>query len=288
MLVDSHCHVNFNAYSKDAEDVIRRSLANNTWLVNIGSQLSTSRRTIKIAQNYQKGVYAVVGLHPIHLTQDITESAKFDGKEYKFVTRQEVFDYDTYRKLAKSSDKVVALGEVGLDYYYFDEMKDDPDKIKKIQVETLNKFIDLADELNLPLVLHCRGTKKDVYGAYDDLLEILRLKVKNKKLKGVVHCFGGNLVQAKGFIDFGFYIGFTGIITFKKSLELREIAKIIPLEKILVETDAPFLAPEPHRGERNEPIYVEFVAKKIAEVRAVSFEEVARTTTANAKKLFGI
>lgn len=287
MLIDSHCHINFNAYKEDADDVIARSLAGGVWLINIGSQYSISKRTIKIADKYNEGVYAVVGLHPIHLIDDITESVIIDGVKHEITTHSEEFDYDKYKALARSSAKVVGLGETGLDYFYFD--KNDQDfKVKKdLQKEIFKQFINLAIELNLPLVMHCRGHKDDLYTVYDDILGII--KTANKQVRGVIHCFGGNLLQAREFMNLGFYIGFTGILTFKKkSEELQKIVQEIPLEKILIETDAPFLSPEPYRGKRNEPSYVKFVAKKVAELKNLTLEEVAEVTTVNAKNLFNI
>ena len=284
MLVDSHCHVNFNAYRDDADEVIRRSLAKNIWLINVGSQSSTSKRTVEIATKYNAGVFAAVGLHPLHLIQDITETAKLDGKDYAFTTKQETFDYEKYKALALSSPKVVALGEVGLDYYHFNELPVSLAEAKKIQRQTLQGFLKLAAEVDLPLVLHCRGDENNPYEAYDDLFA----EVKDSKIKGVVHCFGGTIQQAQKFVENGWLIGITGIVTFKKALETQKIAKELPLDKILVETDAPFLAPEPHRGERNEPAYVEFVARKIAELRGITFEAVTAATFVNTKKLFKI
>lgn len=287
MLIDSHCHINFNAYKEDADEVISRSLSDNTWLVNIGSQYSTSQRTIKIAEKYHQGVYAVVGLHPIHLIDDITESVIIDGVKHEIITKREEFDYDKYQDLARSSKKVVGIGEVGLDYFNFDKNDVALATKKNEQRAVFQKFISLADELGLPLVVHCRGHKDDPYGAYDDVLDIL--KGAPKGVKGVIHCFGGNLSQAQSFIDLGFYIGFTGIITFKKkSEELQEIVKKIPLEKILIETDAPFLSPEPYRGQRNEPLYVKFVAQKVAELKKISLAEIAESTTSNTRNLFNI
>jgi len=286
MLIDSHCHINFNAYREDADEVISRSLDNNIWIINIGSQWSTSVRTVKIAEKYEKGVYAVVGLHPIHLNDDITESVMIDGVKHEITTRREEFNYNKYRELAQSSKKVVGLGEVGLDYYYFKESIN-IEEHKKIQKDVFKKFIEMGAELDLPLVVHCRGTKEDPYGAYDDILEIV--KRSDKKIKGVVHCFGGNIKQAREFIDLGFYIGFTGIVTFsKKAEEIQEIAKAIPLDRILVETDAPFLSPEPYRGKRNEPMYVKFVAEKIASLRGISVEDIEMATVENTKKFFNL
>jgi TatD DNase family protein len=292
MLIDSHCHVNFNAYKEDGEEVIKRSLDQQVWLINIGSQSATSERSIRIADKYPVGVYAVVGLHPIHLMQDVTETASFEGETYEFTTRQEDFDKEKYRGLAKSSKKVVGLGETGLDYWYFDEFSEARiNEAKKIQKRVFEEFIDLSVELGLPLVIHCRGTKADLYGAYDDAYEILRAASEKygRPLRGVIHCFTGTAQQTRKFLDLGFFIGFTGLITFKKKVEwLWEIVRQTPLEKILIETDAPFLSPEPHRGKRNEPAYVRLVAQKVAELKGLPLEKIAEVTTANARELFGI
>lgn len=288
MLIDSHCHINFAGFKEDADMVIQRSLDSDTLVINVGSQWTTSVRTVEIANKYESGVYAIVGLHPIHLTDDITESVMIDGKKQEFTTRREDFDYDKYKELALSSDKVIGLGESGLDYYYFDQNKKDQEEIKKIQKDVFRGFIKMAKELDLPLVMHCRGTKDDPHGAYDEMLEILE-EDESRGLRGVIHCFGGNLSQAKWFVDLGFYVGFTGIVTFKKKVgETQVIAREIPLNKILIETDAPFLSPEPHRGKRNEPSYVKFVAEKIAELKNISIDEVSRITVENTKKLFKI
>jgi TatD DNase family protein len=263
--------------------VIQRSLDSDTWLINIGSQYSTSVRTVKIASRYNKGVYAVVGLHPIHLNDDITESVMIDGVNYEITTKREEFDYDKYKELAQSSDRVVGLGETGLDYFYFKDGIDTSEH-KKIQKDVFKEFIKMAGELDLPLVIHCRGSKDNPDGAYDDILEILK---ENDKIRGVIHCFGGNMRQAKEFVELGFYIGFTGIVTFKKkSEEIAEIARELPMDKILIETDAPFLSPEPHRGKRNEPEYVKFVASKISELRNIKLDEVASATVKNTLELF--
>lgn len=287
MLIDSHCHINFNAYQEDSNEVIGRALADDIWLVNIGSDYTTSKNAIEIAKNYSSGVYAVAGLHPIHLIDDITETVIVNGKKQDVTTPKEVFDYNLYRDLAKSSNKMVGLGEVGLDYFYFDKNDQDAKDKKNLQKEVFKNFINLASELKLPLVIHCRGHKDDPYGAYDDILEILRSS--DKRVGGVIHCFGGNLTQAKDFVKLGFYVGFTGIITFKKKSEdLQEIVKDLPLEKILIETDAPFLSPEPYRGQRNEPAYVKFVAKKVAELKNLTLEEVSIATVNNTKEMFNI
>lgn len=289
MLIDSHCHINFKVYKKDADDVIQRSLSGDTWLINVGAQFSTSKRAIVIAEKYEKGVYAAVGLHPIHLLDDITESAVIAGQKYTITTKKEEFDYEKYKTLALSSKKIVALGETGLDYYNTKSQGPISNKDKILQKQVFEKFIDLSQEINLPLIVHCRGDEDDYYGVYDEMLEIFSARQQKRKINGVIHCFGGNLQQAQQFVQLGFYIGFTGIITFKrKAEELQEIVKKLPLDKILIETDAPFLAPEPYRGKRNEPVYVKFVAEKIAELKNISPQEVIDITTKNAIKLFNL
>ncbi len=293
MLIDTHAHVNFNAFKDDSDKVIRRSLDSDTWMINVGSQASTSRRAVKIAEKYNKGVYAAVGLHPIHLWesyQDVEETSFFK-------TRAEEFDYNFYKNLA-ASKKVVAIGEIGLDYYHLP--KSDGEKLKNKQKEVLIKQIELAQELSscgrspegrdLPVIFHCRD-------AYDDLLGIIRKLPKIPR--GVLHCFADTLETAQKFLDLGFMLSFTGIVTYPRAESVREVAKKIPLEKIMIETDAPYLLPHQLRvnlrncprksasiKQRNEPVYVKYVAEEIARVRGLSFDEVAKATTENAVKFF--
>lgn len=291
MLIDSHCHVNFIAYKDDADQVITDFLRDNYALIVVGSQDSTSRRAIEYANKYERGVYAAVGLHPIDLIDEAEDTIVMDGQPYTFKNRQEDFDQDRYRQLAQSSDKVKAIGEVGLDYYYFDKFSSDQlPGFKAKQKEALIGFIELAENLDLPVIFHCRGEKTDPTGAYQELLELITNEVNHgRNIRGVVHCFGGTMEQAQKFVELGLYIGITGIVTFKsKNEELQKIAKELPLNKILIETDAPFLSPEPHRGARCLPQYVEFVARKIAELKGMSYEELAEATTQNAKNLFRI
>ncbi len=291
MLVDSHCHINFIFYKDDGDAVISDFLRHNYALIIVGSQDTSSFRAIEYAKKYSRGVYAAVGLHPIDLIEGAEDTVIMNGQPYTFKSRQEDFDRAKYLAMAKSSDKVKAIGEVGLDYYYFDKYSEvEIAEYYTKQEQVLREFISLAEESDLPLILHCRGTKAGAIGAYGDLLRIIKEEVASgRKIRGVVHCFGGSADQAKEFLALGLYLGFTGIITFKKKAEvLQAIAKETPLNRILIETDAPFLAPEPHRGDRNIPAYVEFVAKKIAELKGLSFEEIAEATTANAQNLFNI
>ncbi len=287
MLIDSHAHINFQEYESELEDVIQRSLENLTWIINVGSNYETSQKAVAIADKFGRGVWAAIGCHPIHLVKDITEKAVFAGEEQSFFTPKEEFDYNKYLQLAQSSEKIVALGETGLDFFKIADKKLSLKEIKNKQIEIFQQFIKMGQELNLPLIMHCRGEEKDPYAAYGQMLEILS-SAQNYKPRGVIHCFGGNLSQALRFIDLGFYIGFTGIVTFKNAKELQNIAQEIPLEKILIETDSPFLAPDPYRGMKNEPTFVRYVAQKIADLKEISFVEVEKQTFDNAVKLFNL
>lgn len=272
MLIDTHAHVNFNVYKDDADEVIRRALENNVWMINVGSQYDTSKRAVEMAEKYSQGVYAAVALHPIHLGP----SKFIDKDEIRFKTREEKFDKEKYRELALSP-KVVAIGETGLDYYHVACNMKHETKIKALQKEIFKKHLDLAKELNKPIILHCRK-------AYDDLLGVLH--ATGYGLCGVLHCFMGKLSQAEEFFKMGAYLGFNGLITYCQDYD--KVIKNTPLEKILIETDCPYLTPESHRRERNEPLYVKYVAEKIAEIKGIGLEKVAEQTTKNARDLFKI
>ena len=277
LLIDTHTHVNFNDFKSDSKEVIKRALDENIWMINVGAEKKTSERAVKMAEEYKEGVYAAIGLHPSHLVEQDVEY-KENEEIVKYKSKPEEFDYGFYLNLAKNK-KVVGIGECGLDYY-----RTSDESFKEKQKEVFIKHLELAKEANKPIIIHCRN-------AHDDLLKILHLAVKPPS--GVMHFFTGNLEQAKKYVDLGFYISFSGAITFPpRKGEIAgaydEIIKNIPLEKILIETDCPYVAPIPHRGKRNEPQYVKYVAQKIAELRGVSFEEVAEQTTKNARGLFRI
>ena len=281
-LIDAHSHVNFNAYKDDANEVIQRSLDAGVGMFAVGSQSSTSERAIAYAEKY-KGVWAVIGLHPIHLFEQVV-----DEEEIKFKSREEVFDVAKYRALAQSSDEVVAIGECGLDYYRLPDGVD-VDIFKKVQADAFRAQIDLALELHLPIMVHCRN-------AHDDLADILEeYKGEGKYVSGQIHCFTGTVAEAKRYVDLGMYISFTGIITLpikKLTLDtgetLLDVVKEVPLDRIIVETDAPYLSPVPNRGKRNEPAWVRHVAEKVAEVKGLTYEEVALATLTNTKILYGL
>jgi len=277
MLVDTHAHVNFNAFKNDGDEVIRRSLAADTWMILVGAEVKTSKRALEYANKYEKGVYAAVGLHPIH-----TSMQQATGDDYDFVTRQEEFSYDVYEKLAQFK-KVVAIGEIGLDYYHLD-VKTDP--AKQRQKEIFSRQLELAVNLKLPVIIHCRQ-------AHDDMLEILkdfRKKYKDAIPKdkpwGVMHCFSGDEELAWQYFGLGLNISFTGLITF--SAQWDDLIRRLPGDKFMVETDCPYMTPEPFRGQRNEPILVKRVAERIAAIKNLSLERIAELSTLNAKKLFNI
>lgn len=283
MFIDTHAHLNFREYKDEISKVITNAQeAQVGVIVNVGSNYQTSQKTIKIAEKYNN-LYSAIGIHPIHLVKDITESATFDGRTYSFTTRQEDFNYQEFKNLARSSKKVVAIGETGIDIFRLEDDKHSIPEIFKLQSNVLRQHIKLAKELNLPLILHTRGAEKDSSDAYNIMLKVVN---KARYFRGVIHSFVGNPNQAKKFIDLGFYLGVNGIVTFKNGKNVQEIIRKVSLEKILIETDCPFLAPVPYRGKRNEPAYVVEVAKKIAELKNIPLAEVEKTTTQNAINLF--
>jgi TatD DNase family protein len=275
--IDIHSHVNFTAFDEDRDEVIRRALNNDTWVINVGTQIDTSKSAVELANKYKEGVYAIVGLHPIHTGASYHDVKELGEGEAEFTSRGEIFDKNIYRELLKDK-KVVAIGECGLDYYRCDE-----ESIEK-QKKAFIGQIELANEFNKPLMLHIRNNPKDkIYNAYTDTLELLK---KYSKVKGDVHFFAGNWQEAKAFLDFGFTLSFTGVITFTHDYD--EVIRNTPLNMIMSETDSPYVAPVPYRGKRNEPVYVKEVVKRISEIKNLPEAEVAEAIMANAKRVFGI
>lgn len=267
MLIDTHGHVNLSAFHDDSDDVIQRSLEHGTKIIAPSTQLPTSKKAIEIAEKYN-GVWAAVGFHPTHVLND-------------------EFDPAPFRELAKHP-KVVAIGETGIDYYRVPDGADFREWKEK-QHAVLQQHIDIATERNIPVITHCRvGKTPETAVAYADLHAILKKNIDAGKLakRGVVHCYVSDWNTAKEFLDLEYMISFTGIITFTDDESILDAVRKIPLERMMVETDSPFLTPVPHRGKRNEPWYVKFVAMKIAELKDISFEEVERTTTENAIRFF--
>jgi len=291
MLIDTHAHLNFKAYDQDREEVIKRCQAKPMAVINVGAQYQTSQLAVELAKHHDF-LYATIGLHPLHV---------FD----------EPFNQDDYRQLI--TDKVVAIGECGLDFFHptFQRVGASQLSLEEViakQKEIFLKHIQLAKEKNLPLMLHGRNPStrpaelaslgagssakfveslrsRDVYR---EMLEILK---QEKIERAVFHCYGGDLATAQTIVSAGYSLGIDGPVTFKKkSEELQQVVKEIPLESLLTETDScgPYLTPEPHRGQRNEPIYAEFIAQKIAELKGLSTAEVIEQTWQNAKNLFKI
>jgi len=271
MLIDTHAHLNFNAFKEDFDKVIEECLENNTWVINVGTQYNTSQRAVEIAQNYKQGVYAAVGLHPVHLETGLVK-IKIDSDEVELKTREEEFDYERYKELAKSS-KVIAIGEVGLDYWYRPKGKKKREEFKEKQKEVFLRQVELAKEMSLPVIVHCRL-------ALDEILQIL-----DSDNRGVIHCYTGNKEQAQEFLEKGFYLGFNGII-FK--LDLEEVIKNTPLDRMLIETDSPYLSPPPFQNERNSPLYLKYIIERIAKIKGINSKAVEEATTQNARNLFGI
>jgi len=281
MFIDTHSHLNFKAFDDDRGEVIKKALANETWLINASSNYKTSKLAVEIAQQYGAGVFASVGLHPINCVIDLSKADE---------DRLEELDIEKYRELAKMP-KVVAIGEIGLDYWNEPKGKEKARIFKEKQKEVFLAQLNLAQELNLPVIFHCRK-------AHNDLIEILKSKplhdshdrentvmVSEGLLRGVVHCFTGSWEQAQSYLAMGLYLGFNGII-FK--MDLDEVIKKMPLDKILIETDCPFLVPAGIDMERNEPANVKYVAQRIAEIRGEAIEKIAEATAQNAKNLFKI
>ncbi len=250
MIFDTHSHLNFPDYDKDREEVIKKTLEEGVFMINVGTSIKESRAVVEIAKKYKQGVYASIGLHPLYIDD-------------------EVFSSDDYKKIAEENrTKVVAIGETGLDKH-----KDNFEKQESI----FKEHIKLAEELNLPLIIHCRK-------AHNELIHILKSKVKSQKSNvGTVHCFTGSVSQAKEYMDMGFYLGFNGII-FK--LNLEKVIREVPLKKMLLETDCPFLTPPNVGTKRNEPVFVREVAKEIARIKEITQEEVERVTEENGFNLF--
>ena len=255
MLIDSHAHLDDLRYDTDRDNVLQRAqTAGIEAIVTIGCDLATSQTAVALAHAHPN-IFATIGVHP-HEAKEIGEGW-----------------YESFRSLAQHP-KVVAYGEIGLDYHY-------DHSPREIQRQRFREQIHLARELALPLVIHTRE-------AQEDTVMILR-EEGAVDVGGVFHCFSGDMWLAKDALDLGFYLSFSGVLTFKNATMLRDIAKTVPLDRLMVETDCPYLAPVPYRGKRNEPAYVQYVAETLAEIRGNgSVESIARATVENTKRVFRI
>lgn len=264
MIYDSHCHPHFGDYAGDRDHVLAACLRSSIGLVAVGTNIRDSQAAVDLANRYSH-VWAAVGLHP---------SSVYD----------EEFNPAAYRKLF--GPRVVAVGETGLDYFHTEEAGASVEEFLAKQVEVFKGHIALARSKDVPLILHLRNSRTgDGPSAYADALSILR---RHRWHRGVVHCFGGTPEEAKAFSSAGFCIGFTANVTYPKNDRLVAIAASLPLDRILVETDSPYLAPQAIRGKRNDPTQVVEVIKKIAVARGMHYDELAKATADNTRKLFGI
>ena len=253
MLFDSHAHIHDEKFDTDREQVIKRALENGvTGIINVGTCMATSARAVALAEQYES-IYAAVGIHP-HDAEGALET-----------------DYEQLAAWSKQ-DKVVAIGEIGLDYHY--DLSP-----RETQRAVFVRQIDVARQMKMPFIIHDRD-------AHRDIMDIIRREAKG--LSGVLHCFSGSLEMAKEVIKLGFYISIAGPVTFKNAAKLPEIVASVPLERLLVETDSPYLTPHPHRGKRNEPAYVRIVAEQVANLRGIELSDLAQITSDNVKKLFKI
>ena len=254
MLIDSHAHLDDRRFDRDRDRLIESLKENGIDLViNPGADLQTSIKAVALAEKYEN-IYAAVGVHP-HSAKEMDDSTVNVLKSFT------------------NREKVIAIGEIGLDYYYDNSPRD-------IQRKRFIEQLNLAKEVDLPVIIHSRSAAGETF-------EILK-EAQDGNLEGVLHCYSGSVEMAREYIKLGFYISIAGPVTFKNARVLKEVAKEVPLDKLLIETDAPYLTPEPYRGKRNEPIYVRYVAGTIAEIKGITFEEVAKATSENTKKLFRI
>lgn len=280
--IDTHAHVNINAFTDDYGEVIDRARGEDVAHINVGTQYDTSKRCVEIAKEYDDSVYAIVGLHPIHTSASFHDEQELGAEAKAFTSRGEVFDKEKYRELAKS-DKVVGIGECGFDYYRLE------DDTREKQEAAFIAQIELANELGLPLMIHTRDAKGNEASAlsetnvYDDTYAVLK---QYAKVPGNIHFYAGTYEQSKRFFDIGFSVSFTGVITFAESY--HEVVRQAPLDMIHAETDCPYVAPVPHRGKRNEPAYVKEVYKKIAEIRGEDEEVVRTQLVENARRLYNL
>ena len=253
MLFDTHAHLDDRAFDCDREELLAGLAARGTSMVmNPGCSLDSSKNAVALADRYP-WIYAAVGSHP-DVADEVNEAV-----------------LEQYRLLASQNPKVKAIGEIGIDYHY----EDIP---RELQLKAFRMQMELAKELNLPVIVHERE-------AHEDGMKVVK---EFPEVKGVFHCYSGSAEMARQLVDLGWYIGFTGVLTFKNARKAIETAESIPLERIVLETDCPYMAPVPHRGKRNDPGYLCYMAQKLAEIRGLSLEEIQRITTENGKRLYRI
>lgn len=262
IIFDSHCHPQLHQYDKDREEMLRRAKDAGIFMVCVGTDYETSKQSIKLAQKHDN-MWASVGLHP---NDNLNE--KFNVREYEELLKM---------------PKVVAMGEIGLDYYRTVDPND-----QDFQKGRFEEQLELAVKINMPIILHSRDSGKGTAGrVHQDMISILKkFKTPDPSLLGVAHSFTGGIDDAREYLEMGFFLGFNGILTFTRQYD--GIVNYVPLDRIFLETDAPFLAPEPYRGKRNEPLYVKEVAGRIAELKNIPIDKVFEQTTRNCREFFSL
>ncbi|MCI5596680.1 MAG: TatD family hydrolase [Lachnospiraceae bacterium] len=254
MIFDTHAHYDDEAFDEDREELLdRMKEAGIDYVVNVGANMASSRKTIELCEQYSF-LYGAVGIHPS------------DAQEMNDETLKELHQMAGH-------DKIVAIGEIGLDYYW-------PEPAKEVQKKALEMQVALAKEVKLPIAIHSRDAARDTA----DMLSSLHAG----DCGGVIHCFSYTKEMAREFLNMGFYIGIGGVVTFKNSRKLKEAVQYIPLDRLVLETDCPYLAPTPYRGKRNSSLYLPYVAEEIARLKGISYEEVLAATMTNAKKMYRI
>lgn len=251
MLIDTHAHLDDKQFQDDINETVNRATDSGiSKIITVSSTPGSIQRTLEITDNFPN-IYGAAGLHP------------HDAKYFDKKIEKDILD-------AITKEKIVAIGEIGLDFHYNHSPRED-------QLRALKKQIEIATECSLPIIVHDRGASSELIKIFEDF---------RGKIRGVIHCFTGDSEVAKKYLDLGFYISFSGIVTFPKAENIRNAAKIIPPEKILIETDSPYLAPVPMRGKRNEPGFVRFVCEALSKLLNMDFDELSDITTKNAKNLF--
>jgi len=276
-LIDTHSHIHLSTSENKRNDILARMKSENIWTITVGTNTRTSKEAVAFAEAHEN-IWATAGYHPEHLTSSYVDENEGEPGAYSI---------EEIRSVATSSKKIVAIGETGLDFFRIDDGIT-IDNAKRIQEQAFREHIKLAHELSLPVVIHCRN-------AFDDLARILSDEISNgKKIRAIVHCFSGSWEDAKPLLDLGVYLSFTGIITFppKKSEDpkqsIHRVIEQMPVDRIMVETDSPWLAPVPYRGKQNEPTYVKYVAEKIAELRKIDITDFSKIVTTTSGQFFQI
>ncbi|MDO8593889.1 MAG: TatD family hydrolase [bacterium] len=279
--IDIHSHVNFVAFDSDREETVKRALDAGVAMINVGTQHNTSMKAVELAEKYENGVFAIIGLHPVHTSKSFHDEKELGRGGKEFTSKGEVFERPNYEALARHP-KVVGIGECGLDYYRIEN-----DELRIKQEEAFRAQIELAIEVGKPLMLHLRnGSGRSAYTDAFRILSTFHFPLSTGRRPGNLHFFAGSIEEAKPFVELGYTFSFTGVVTFAKDYE--GIVRYLPLESILSETDSPYVTPVPFRGKRNEPLYVREVVKAIARIRGQDEEKVREQILKNAETLFNI